>query len=42
MERANGAERNACRIFSGKSEEKRPLGRLRRRWADNIITFLER
>jgi hypothetical protein len=28
--------RNACRFFSGKSEERRPLGRHRCRWEDNI------
>jgi hypothetical protein len=26
----------ACRILVGKPEEKRPLGRQRRRWMDNI------
>jgi hypothetical protein len=29
-------KRNACRISVGKSEGKRTLGRLRRRWVDNI------
>jgi hypothetical protein len=29
-------ERNACRILVGKPEEKRPLGRPRHRWVDNI------
>jgi hypothetical protein len=33
---ANGAKRNAYRIWVGKPEEKRPLGRPRRRWKDNI------
>jgi hypothetical protein len=28
--------RNACRILVGKPEGKRPVGRPRRRWADNI------
>jgi hypothetical protein len=32
----NGEKRNACRIFMGKPEGKRPLGRPRRRWVDNI------
>jgi hypothetical protein len=30
------AKRNAYRIFVGKPEGKRPLGRPRRRWVDNI------
>jgi hypothetical protein len=29
-------KRNAYRIFVGKPERKRPLGRPRRRWVDNI------
>jgi hypothetical protein len=32
----NGTKRNACKIFVGKPEGKRPLGRTRRRWVDNI------
>jgi hypothetical protein len=31
-----GETRNAYRIFVGKPEGKRPLGRLRRRWVDNV------
>jgi hypothetical protein len=31
-----GEKRNVYRILVGKPEEKRPLGRLRRRWVDNI------
>jgi hypothetical protein len=31
-----GQLRNAYRILVGKLEGKRPLGRLRRRWVDNI------
>jgi hypothetical protein len=31
-----GEKRNACMILAGKSEGKRPLGRPRRRWVDNI------
>jgi hypothetical protein len=31
-----GEKRNAYRILVGKLEEKRPLGRPRRRWVDNI------
>jgi hypothetical protein len=32
----NREKRNAYRILVGKPEGKRPLGRLRRRWVDNI------
>jgi hypothetical protein len=31
-----GAKRNAYRILAGKPEGKRPLGKPRRRWVDNI------
>jgi hypothetical protein len=31
-----GAKRKAHRLLVGKPEEKRPLGRPRRRWMDNI------
>jgi hypothetical protein len=31
-----GEKRNAYRIFVGKPEGKRPRGRPRRRWVDNI------
>jgi hypothetical protein len=31
-----GAKRNAYRILVGKPESKRPLGRSRRRWVNNI------
>jgi hypothetical protein len=31
-----GAKRNAYRILVGKPERKRPLGRTRRRWMNNI------
>jgi hypothetical protein len=34
--RMNGEKRNAYRILVGKPEGKRPLGRSRRRWEDNI------
>jgi hypothetical protein len=30
------AKRNACRVLVENSAERRPLGRLRRRWEDNI------
>jgi hypothetical protein len=32
----NGENRNAYRILVGKPEGKRPLGRPRRRWVDNM------
>jgi hypothetical protein len=32
----NEEKRNACRILVGKSEGKRPMGRPRRTWVDNI------
>jgi hypothetical protein len=32
----NGEKRSAYRILVGKPEGKRPLGRPRRRWEDNI------
>jgi hypothetical protein len=32
----NGERRNAYRIWVGKPEGRRPLGRPRRRWVDNI------
>jgi hypothetical protein len=31
-----GGKRNAYRIFVGEPEGKRPLGRPRRRWMDNV------
>jgi hypothetical protein len=31
-----GEKRNVCRLLVGKPEGKRPLGRPRRRWMDNI------
>jgi hypothetical protein len=31
-----GAKRNAYRLLVGKPEGRRPLGRPRRRWVDNI------
>jgi hypothetical protein len=33
----NGQRRNSYRIFVGKPEGKRPLGRPRRRWVNNIV-----
>jgi hypothetical protein len=32
----NGEKRNAYKLLVGKPEGKRPLGRPRRRWVDNI------
>jgi hypothetical protein len=32
----NWKKRNVCRILVGRPEGKRPLGRPRRRWVDNI------
>jgi hypothetical protein len=37
----HGANRNAYRILVGKSEGKRPLGRPRRRFQDNIRVNLK-
>jgi hypothetical protein len=36
-----GEERGAYRVLVGKQEGKRPLGRPRRRWVDNIIMDLQ-
>jgi hypothetical protein len=35
-----GEKRNAYRILVGNPEGKRPLGRPRRRWVDNIKMYL--
>jgi hypothetical protein len=35
-----GERRNAYRILVGKLEGRRPLGRPRRRWVDNIKMYL--
>jgi hypothetical protein len=32
----NGEKRNACKILVGEPEGKRPLGKPRRKWVDNI------
>jgi hypothetical protein len=32
----NGEKRNAYKLLVGKPDRKRPLGRPRRRWVDNI------
>jgi hypothetical protein len=37
-----GEKRNEYRILMENPEGKRPLGRSRRRWVDNIKMFLER
>jgi hypothetical protein len=34
-----GVKRNAYRILVGKPEEKRPPGRPRCRWVDNIVVY---
>jgi hypothetical protein len=36
-----GERRGVYRVLMGKHEEKRPLGRLRRRWEDNIKMDLQ-
>jgi len=36
-----GVERGVYRVLLGKPEEKRPLGRPRRRWDDNIRMDLQ-
>jgi hypothetical protein len=36
----NGEKTSACRILVGNPEGKRPLGRPRRRWVDNIKMHL--
>ena len=36
-----GESRSVYRLLVGKSEEKRPLGRARRRWDDNIRMDLQ-
>jgi len=36
-----GEERGVYRVLVGKAEEKRPLGRPRRRWADNVRMDLQ-
>jgi hypothetical protein len=38
---ADGEETGMCRVLVGKSEGKRPLGRPRRRWEDNIRLDLQ-
>jgi hypothetical protein len=38
----NGEKRNAYKILVGKPEGKRPLGRRRHKWVNNIKRFLER
>jgi hypothetical protein len=36
-----GERRSVCRILVGKSERKWPLGRLKRRWEDNIKIYIK-
>jgi hypothetical protein len=38
----NGQKRNAYRILVGKAEGERPVGRPRRKWADDIKMELKR
>ena len=38
---AYGEGRGMCRVLAGKPEGKRPLGRSRRGWEDNIKTDLQ-
>jgi hypothetical protein len=38
---AYGERRGICRVLVGKPEGKRPLGRPRRRWEDDIRTDLQ-
>jgi hypothetical protein len=38
--KTNGEKRNAYRLLVGKPDGKRPLGRPRRRWVDNIRMYL--
>ena len=37
-----GGERGVYRVLVGKPEGKRPLGRPRRRWVDNITMYLQK
>ena len=37
-----GEERGVCRVLVGKPEGKKPLGRPRRRWVDNIRMDLQK
>jgi len=37
-----GEERGVYRVLVGKPEGKRPLGRPRRRWVDNIVMDLHK
>jgi len=36
-----GERRGVCRVLVGKPDGKRPLGRPRRRWEDNIKMYLQ-
>jgi len=38
---STGERRGVCRILVGKPERKRPLGRPRSRWEDNIRMYLQ-
>jgi hypothetical protein len=36
-----GERKGVCRVLVGKPDGKRPLGRSRRRWEDNIKMYLQ-
>jgi len=36
-----GERRDVYRVLVGKPEVKKPIGRIRRRWEDNIKTYLQ-
>jgi hypothetical protein len=37
-----GERRGACRVLAGKLEGKRPLGKPKRKWEDNIEMYLQK
>jgi hypothetical protein len=38
----NGEKRNACGLLVGKPEGRKPLGRRRRSWMDNIMMIMDK